>query len=178
MSNLNITPFNALVGSRSRSVASLGEVVTGMFKKLLGYDEDVRQMAFTDILSMLKEDSIPLVKEYDGRSWSPAQIQSENPLIIVMSYVSSEYGIIMNSVQLIHPLARRGVVISMYDRGIEGSIKSYERYEDMVNFRNRQMYLADTLPIWIVGQESPIREPLEEFTELAYESGSKWRWWS
>lgn len=169
-----------LVGSRSRNVASLGEVVAGMFERLLGYDEDARQMAFMDILSMLEEDSIPLVKEYSGRSWSPIQIQSENPLIIVMSCVSSqnERVIIMNSVQLIHPMSRRGVVICMYDRNVTGSITGYERYEDMqpVNFRDGQMYLADTLPIWIVRKESPVRGDLDAFMERAYESSSKWRW--
>lgn len=179
MSNLNSTAFHGLVGSRSRNVASLGEVVAGMFERLLGYDEDARQMAFMDILSMLEEDSIPLVKEYSGRPWSPIQIQSENPLIIVMSYVSNprRSAIIMNSVQLIHPMSRRGVVISMYDRSIAGSITGYEHYEDMqpVNFRNGQMYLADTLPIWIVRKESPVREYLDAFMEQAYESSIKWR---
>lgn len=178
MSNLNSTVFNGLVGSRSRNVTSLGEVVAGMFEKLLGYDEDARQMAFMDILNILKNDSIPLVMEYRGRIWSPIQIQSENPLIIVMSHVSSEHVIIMNSVQLIHPLSRRGVFISMFERSTPGSITSYERYEDMqpVKFRDGQMYLVSSLPIWIVRKESPVREDLDAFMERAYESSSKWRW--
>lgn len=168
--------FEGLIGSRSRNVASLGEAVADMFRRLLAEDLETRDQAFLEILDLLKKDSIPLVKKYSYSTWTPAQIQSEDPLIIVMSYISGARRLHMSSVQMIHPRSRRGIVIGMYN--VSDHVTGYERYEDMqpVRFRDGRMHLVDSIPIWIVRKESPVRKTLDEFMDRAYKSSTKWRW--